>query len=75
MKLTWTDSLNFPPCARAVEANVDRAINQILDLWWMANDQSTGEVVDRIWKKEVMREIILAHLGCGGCVLNTTPTA
>lgn len=49
-------------------ANIDRAIEQILDLWWMVDDTQNGVVVNRRDKKTVMRQIILAHLGLGGVV-------
>ena len=54
--------------------NVDRALDQILDLWWLIDDEKNGVVVCRHAKKAAMRQIILAHLGLGDAVVNPQST-
>lgn len=59
MKLTWTDSLNFPPCARAVEANdrvmlysaeipAEMTLRQAAEAYFATADYSDGieEAID-----------------------------
>jgi len=54
--------------------NVDRALDRILDLWWLIDDEKNGVVVNRHAKKAAMRQIILAHLGLGDAVVNPQST-
>ena len=59
--------------ASAIKANISIAVDQILNLWWMADNQADGNVISREHKAEVMRRILLDHLGIEG-IVNATGT-